>query len=81
MLGCSTSYSYISYEVIRDPKHLELGDRIQIISKEGLIISGALIRLEGNQVTIATDSDEKHKIFWGEIRILERVQKTQAMSD
>ena len=79
--GCSKPYTYVYYEVIRSPERLKVGDRVRIVSKGGEAIGGALVRVEGDQVTVATEAGEKHKISWENIRILERVQRTRITID
>ncbi len=79
--GCSKPYPYVYYEVIRSQVGLKVGDQVRIVSKGGEAISGALVRVEGDQVTVATESDEKHKISWENIRVLERVQRTRVTVD
>ena len=79
--GCTKPYTYVYYEVIRGPEGLKVGDQVRIVSKGGEIISGALVRVEGDQVTVATEADEKHKISWENIRVLERVQKARVRVD
>ena len=78
MIGCSKSYIYTSYEVVRTPDRLKPGDEVQVVPNVGRIFRGKLVQVGNDRLTVATEMSGERTIAWEEIRVLERIRKTRA---
>jgi len=73
--SCSKTYTYQSYEVIRSFDKINPGEDIKLLKKDGELIQGTVVQIDGTVLTVATFDKGRKKVKWDEVRVLERVKK------
>ena len=69
----SNNAGYTFYEVIHRPDQLQLGDRVQVVLKEGDRIQGAVVRVGDEGITIETEGKGNRRLDWMDIRVVNRI--------
>jgi len=75
LVGCAKTYTYQSYEVVRSASQVTPGEDIKLTKKDGELLQGTVVQVEGEVLTIATFDRGRKKVRWGEVRVAERVSK------
>ena len=78
LVPCGRSFTYTSYEVIHSPKYLEQGDQVRIVARGQMGVTGTVVRVEDDTLTIAVDGEGERNFAWQQIKVVERVEKTKA---
>ena len=77
--SCSKTYTYQSYEVIRSFDEINPGEDIKLLRKDGELIQGTVVQVDGTVLTVATFDKGRKKVKWDEVKVLERVKKASVV--
>ena len=73
--SCAKTYTYQSYEVVRNLDRVNPGEDIKLVQMGGELIHGTVVQVEGDVLTVATFDKGRKKIAWSDVLLLERVKK------
>ncbi|MEE2754586.1 MAG: hypothetical protein VX910_11435 [Candidatus Latescibacterota bacterium] len=72
--SCAKTYTYQSYEVVRNLDRVNPGEDIKLVQMDGELIRGTVVHVEGNILTVATFDKGRKKVAWSDVLLLERVK-------
>ena len=72
--SCAKTYTYQSYEVVRNLDRVNPGEDIKLVQMDGELIRGTVVQVEGNILTVATFDKGRKKVAWSDVLLLERVK-------
>ena len=75
LVGCTKTYTYKSYEVLRSASQVVPGEDIKLTKKDGELLQGTVVQVDGEVLTIATFDRGRKKVRWADVRVAERVSK------
>ena len=78
--GCERTYTYTYYEVVHRPDQLAVGDTIAIETKDGVSIRGTLVRVNEEELVLTTEGDERRRVPWNAVRVVQRIQRVNVKS-
>ena len=73
--SCAKTYTYQSYEVVRNLDRVNPGEDVKLVQMDGELIHGTVVQVEGGILTVATFDKGRKKIAWSDVLLLERVKK------
>ena len=73
--GCSKTYTYTAYEVVRTPQALQPDDRVEIVLKGGGIIRGQMAGVEDEKLILFDDEGTRLNIPWEDVRAVQRMRR------
>ncbi len=73
--ACAKTYTYQSYEVIRSFDQVNPGEDIKLLRKDGELIQGTVVQIDGGVLIVATFDKGRKKVKWEEVKVMERVKK------
>jgi hypothetical protein len=73
--SCTKTYTYQSYEVIRTFEKVAPGEDVKLTKKDGELLHGTVVQVDGDVLTVATFDRGRRKVKWSEVHVAERVKK------
>ena len=78
-VGCEniyTSNTYTYYELIHSPGQLKVGDRVKIMTKDEVLIEGAIIRMNDEGIVISDEAQGNQRLWWKDVHVIHKVKTT-----
>lgn len=73
--SCAKTYTYQSYEVVRNLDRVNPGEDIKLVQMDGELIRGTVVQVEGDILTVVTFDKGRKKVAWSDVLVLERVKE------